>query len=843
MRKNGFLFILALLFVLAVNLFTIKAADIQKAPVWDGETYLGRNYDADFDKMFDNFERATLIADANTAGMCLAEVDGSDVDLTSRTSYLRANYSNTLGTTLDAPIYKVGSIGNSNGSYANLVLEMKKGSDTASINDLILAFRYDDNHEDIYVPFTELLDPMGEVMPELTDSYQLYIIHVLNTLDGKQYDPIEGKSDSAIEAGGVVVGLHLLADKEGTGVGTVDIQSVYWTNKDDTLGYSASENDYLLDDFNRTVLSEANDKVWWRGGGPGSEIIGKWLAFDYTSKKAVFREAGYDPSNATGAFENVVFRIKGTVGGEDILISPFYVVDGSDVYGDPVALSTLKGPDDKVVPGITTGFQNIVVNFEKSGWEKNVNGFKLESKDGETGLVYIDDIFFTNMEYDASQTLTEYPLIDPTNLLVFDDFSRQELIAYDNYDASVANPKTAELGFKFILSYHGLDRLSLAEGSLVFDCSTNEDYINYKPAKTEYNDGSYDYVVFKMKGTDGASLEGFHFATLKADDSASNVVWGNGGLKSGTGLPIPDFDTENYPYTTEDGYIYVIVDLAASGLTDEVAGFDMYYSGSGKLFIDAIFFANSGVPTLDMDNRVMFDDFNRTEFSSDNYWYYLNENASIVDNAAVLDSLNQKHSYIKFASPTNNADNPKEYLVLKMKGDEGTTLESFRMQIINADGDSPEKFYNQDQLVSFPGVSIPEVSTNYQYFIIDLEASGLPANAQGIIVTFGDWAAGKLYIDEIFFADRLPQVDELEEALAEVDDKPDNGGETTTTTTEATTTTTTEQTTTTTEDTTSDDKKDDKGLSEGIIAAIIGGGVILVGGVTYFFISRRRLNR
>src|SRR5690606_12551260 len=139
----------------------------------------------------------------------------------------------------------------------------------------------------------------------------------------------------------------------------------------------------------------------------------------------------------------------------------------------------------------------------------------------------------------------------------------------------------------------------------------------------------------------------------------------------------------------------------------------------------------------------------------------------------VLDATGNKHSYIKFASPNNNSEALKKYLVLKMKGEEGTTLESFRINMINEDGDSPISFYNAGQLVSFPGVSIPQVSTEYQYFIIDLEASGLPVNAQGIVVTFGDWDEGKLIIDEIFFADSVDQLELIEDALEKIDNPDD----------------------------------------------------------------------
>src|SRR5690606_9998248 len=91
-------------------------AQIQTAPVRDGGAYLGRVFDPDFDKLFDNFERPILTA-VDATGLWWATTEGSDVHLTERKGYLRARYSPTLGTTKDAPIYKVASPGNTQGAY------------------------------------------------------------------------------------------------------------------------------------------------------------------------------------------------------------------------------------------------------------------------------------------------------------------------------------------------------------------------------------------------------------------------------------------------------------------------------------------------------------------------------------------------------------------------------------------------------------------------------------------------------------------------------------------------------------------------------------------------------
>jgi len=756
LQKVFSVFILVLIVMASFQLFSVTAADIKTAPVREGDKYLGREFNQDFDKLYDIFERATIEGVAGT-GLWWASTDGTDVRLTEREKHLEANYSTTIGTTKGAPIYKVASPANTDGAYPFLVFVMK-GKNGASINDLYISFRYDDNHEDIDVNFTDLFDPDLYPLPEFIDQYQVYIIDLASSLNGKEFISKDGTGN--IQAGCALAGFHLMSRTDGDGAGTVVIKEVYWSKDATTLGYVEDNNNALLDDFNRTDLSDTTGtSIWWRGGSPESKIIGKHLVFDYTNKKAIYRSAGYDNSNAHGIYENFVLRIRGTEGGEDLKISPFYVKeDGTEIYGEPVALSSLKGPDNQPVPALTKDFQNIVINFAANGWDKKVNGFKFESIDGKSGLVYIDKIFFTNLEYDASSVLTEYPILDLDDIVVFDDFERETVGATAEYDPN--NPVALENDLFFIIAYAGMDRMSIDNGALVLDCTQNSDYIQYTSAGVNNNDGSYQYVVFKVKGEEGATLENFRIKTIDASDARSSDVWGNGGLKSGTGLPIPDFGAENYPYITDDGYMYVIVDLAASNLTETVNGFDIFYSGTGKLYIDAIFFANPGVPVLDMDNALIFDDFERDvlvpeDLNSINKWYVEGAKATIEDGSVVLDATDKAHAYYKAGGYPNNYDEPKEYLVLTMKGAEGTTLESFRINTITDKGDSAERFANQGHLVSFPGVPIPELTTEYQTYIIDLEASGLPANAQGLTITFGDWAAGKLYIDDISFADRV----------------------------------------------------------------------------------------
>lgn len=771
--KKAFSFLIAFVLLLTWSLFqfdvlarTIKEADVRGE---DGR-YLGRPFDPAFDLMFDDFNRSTITGIAGT-GLKSATNEGSEVYITDY--HLVANYSNQVGTTKEEPIYKVASPVNTEGAYQYLVFEMR-GYNGASINDLILSFRYDDKFYDIDVPFVDLYGPDYDALPELTDEYQTYVIDVTSSLDGKTFVNIEDESIT-VDASSAIVGFHFMSDPETDGSGTLEIRRVYWS-KTPNPEFSDSDPNYaLLDRFDRERVEQGGENIYWRGGSPESKIVGKWLAFDYTNQKAVYEAIGEDNTNADETYKNVVLRIKGTAENQDLLMTPIY---SDESRGEAKALSTLKGPDQELVPALTTEFQNLVINFEANGWNKDVIGFRFESKADEEGLIYIAQVFFTNMEYDASSIDTTYPILDPNDLVVFDDFNREELGATTDYDPN--NPVALANGMLYIIAYNGIQRMSVENGALVFDATNTESnfYMQYTAAASErVNDGSYRYVVFKVKGTNGASLNNFRLQTIDMDDKRSEVRWAHGELLSGNQLPTPPLDAEDYPYVTEDGWMYLIVDLALSQLTTTVRGFDLFYSGDGKLYIDTIFFANRGPVLVNEEEKVVFDDFNRDELapadppSAGKYWF--DTNARLEDNALVLDAVDDAYVYYRTAGPVNNADQPKRYLLLTMKGSEGTTLESFRLSMIKGSDVDEPRFYNQGQLVSAPGVVIPELTTEYQVYVIDLEASGLTVDAEGISIFFGGWDSGTLYIKEIAFADALDIVELIEEKLAELAEEPE----------------------------------------------------------------------
>src|SRR5690606_32316186 len=137
------------------------------------------------------------------------------------------------------------------------------------------------NYADIDVDFVDLFDPDFEPLPELTEEYQVYIIDLVNSLDERVFERLPDRyGPDTIPAGRNLAGFHLMARSTGTGQGIIDIREVYWSRDALTLEYTDTPDNFLLDDCEREVVSETNPDIWWRGAGPGSFIVGRWLAFD-----------------------------------------------------------------------------------------------------------------------------------------------------------------------------------------------------------------------------------------------------------------------------------------------------------------------------------------------------------------------------------------------------------------------------------------------------------------------------------------------------------------------------------------------------------------------------------
>ncbi|MDP3130352.1 MAG: hypothetical protein Q8N15_03335, partial [Bacillota bacterium] len=414
---------------------------------------------------------------------------------------------------------------------------------------------------------------------ELTGEYQIYIINIPDTLDGLTFTAKSGYTDVA--AGGSIVGFHLLAD--GINAGTVEIQSIYYTNDAVTVG--VGENDFVIDDFQRVDVGAAVAGIWWHGSVGG--IVGLWLELADGTEDAVY---AFDNA-PIGDYQNVAIRIRGVIGG-DLLIRPVFDDGlGGTTLGASVLLSALLNPENTAIGTLAGGFQTVLVNLANNSWGDTLCGLSITV---ETGAVSIDWIQYKSFfEVEAAT----YPSLASDDLVVFDGFDRATLGATAAYDPT--NPVALANGLYYIISYtnsEALGKLYTEENALVFDCTANADYINFVEASQTGNLGTHPYIVFKMKTDEGGSFADFRFQT-----GSGNVVWANQFYAA------PDLSSFASPYVSNDGWTYVVIDLALSGFLTSFEELTMYYSGSGRLLIDSIFFANDDYPRLDLENRTVAD--------------------------------------------------------------------------------------------------------------------------------------------------------------------------------------------------------------------------------------------
>lgn len=640
---------------------------------------------------FDDFTRSVI----ESTGVSFT----GEVALSDRVKHLVVDYTDTLGITPDDAIYKAASGANTQGSYLYLALVMK-GSNGASINDLKVAFRLDDNHELIIRDFTDLVDPDYQALPELSTDYQVYLIDIANSLDGLTFTGKTGHTDVA--AGGSIVGFHLMAD--GVGSGKLEIEEVYYTGDAISTGYSDTF-DFLIDDFQKATVATALTDVYWCGSV--GYLVDKWLIMDASSAEATYQ----DESTPINDLENIEITLRSSVEG-DIYVTPIFN-DGSITLGTEVLLSTLLDDEGNALGNITTAFTTKRINLENNSWANTLTGLKFRLA---SNVVTIDKIEYLTITEGADPV---YPEISAEDVVVFDDFERDEVGATTVYDAN--NPIALANDLYYIITYSDAvtkGQLYIENGAVVFDNTEDEGYINFVEASLNGNLGTHKYLVFRLKTDQGGSLDQFRIQT-----GTDAVTWANEFYAA------PGMLSVDSPYLTNDGFMYMVVDLELSGLLTSFEELTLYYSDAGRLIIDSIFFANDSIKELDLDNKNEVDEFDGVE----------------------IITAGEDYAYNHLAITDANTQNQR-YLVMVVKG---TGFADFRFEAYDGEGSSPVKYITD--LVGIDGYKykLEDLSdTEYRYLIIDMEATGIKFHPTGIHLHLNN---AKIYFESIFFADTLSE--------------------------------------------------------------------------------------
>jgi len=619
-----------------------------------------RAYNGLFDKTLDDFSGAT--ATGTGTGVYLGA------------PYLLVKLDPTAefpGTTSGDPIYKYAT-----GTYAiedsyQIGFRMKLVAGSLPLNKLKLGLRGGDAWNVYELPFSTLQNGDAEALPELTTEYQDYVVDLNNSIadDTVEYTLSGTSTLSGTRVLSKVLGFHLFAGDAVTA--KVALAEVYLVK---------AGNVTVLDDFNRANVGAADANCWWRGS------IGSIVARNVTLNEGTT----YSVENTVNAvdYENIVVTIKGDARG--LSVQP--IIAG--VAGTAVAWTTLKDAEGNLLPTTMLSYKNCIVNFAQSGFASGVTGLVFAS----TAKVSISGLFFSNLI--TKEAVKQYPYLDTTSTVVFDDFNRTQSGFNGDYNASATNPIVTDAGLYFALSYNHGDLVTVADGHVTLDATTlaEGDYINFKEGSSRGNAG-HQYVVFVVKGTDGATLDGFRVGGTAGPVYTS--AW-----RSAFGLNIPTLSNTTYPYIDANGYTYIIVDMVESGLsvTDSI---DMYYSGTGKLLIDQIFFANKTELGIDLSTSYPIGSGGTADFTAGGYVYMWGGfNGDLC-----------------------------RYLSLTVTGDGVADLASFRLEYNGL------TLWGKDAaLIGVDGLPITgELTTEPRTAIIDLVASGYTIAATDMHFHFGDF--------------------------------------------------------------------------------------------------------
>ncbi len=492
-------------------------------------------YDAKNDAVFEDFDRAE-ISDTVTAS-------GAGVDLGER-PYLHIEYTadqDNPATTAAAAIYKQGSgsLGEVS-SGGTITLTMRSPDSSVDLSELYFGARGIDQDNQVFgKTFDQLKDSENDPLGNITAEWQTFEISFTNSYEDEDVFP--NSSDKV--TGKPLLAIHIYVAEEAEG--TLDIASVE---------YSTTGENKPLNEFrgagNVLAMAQAADSATWWADSNGGTVVKRAVKMTGDSftvvKDSPVGDYTYAIIEAEGDVENL--KVATTTDGE--------AWENEETYdGYSVALT---------------------------GQEK---GFKF-SYDGEESVT-VKRIYLTKLE--VRTPMTAIPVIDATTADLLDDFSVAQSTFPSEWEDMSNTPEMVQAGMNYRIGYHNGDKVKIENGELVFDAT--DDYIQFKFMSKTASYGKY--IVFKMKTDDDATLDNFRFALGRSDDVFSTVVIYANQLKAGYQKAAALLDDGN-PYKDGDWY-YVVADIEESGFPVSDVGYgglDLYWTGTSKLHIDEIFFAD-----------------------------------------------------------------------------------------------------------------------------------------------------------------------------------------------------------------------------------------------------------
>ena len=582
---------------------------------------------------------------------------------------VRINSSNPVfPSSADASIYKQGEGTYPIKDYDGIGFRMKLDDAKKIAKDhLVLALRGDDACKVYEIPLSEAVDPDGTALNDFNGEYQDFIISPKQTIadENTVYTKNDG-TPSTIKVLDTIVGFHFYA--KGICDATLDIASVF-------LVKGAQKT--VLDDFEHEKPNAASPNLWWRDST--GTIVGREVHLDKGASYTI-------PVDASK--ENVVLNIKGDTSNTD-----FYV-DGTGGEAH-ASWGLLRDKNSNLIPAALKGvYAPIAINLAASS--VTISGITAISIRSSSPIT-INKVFFSDL---TTKAASPYPGLNALtqDITVFDSFNRSQSGINADYDASHASDIVKNAGLDYVLSYNtGTASMVSVNGSAaVFDATSlaANDFIQLKEGSDAHARVGQQYLVFSIKMEGGATLDNFRFNYGGAGVKYMNDCYASFGTKS-TATP--------YVNAEKSDYTWYVIDLKETGITNTDNSLDMYYSGTGKLSIDEIFFADHYLPSLAIVNA--------------------NVNPDIKDVNVPLDA-GYKYQYGGYLG------NPSAPVIgLTLHGDGTATLATIRLELNGTTLWFKDKVIFDTKGNPIDGAAVLPTTDTTIY--IDLIKSGFPTGTDG----------------------------------------------------------------------------------------------------------------
>ncbi|MCL2861685.1 MAG: hypothetical protein FWE22_04665 [Firmicutes bacterium] len=580
----------------------------------------------------------------------------------------------------------------------------------------------DTGHEQaVFVRFDQLngSESFASEGRELSNDWQYFIVDLEESFVGLDFPatPAVGEAPArpaAQVALSNVMGFHLTS--QGLTGESIDIERIFLAG---TMAGANRQNITTFHGGATLAAMQANEfgAFWVNSNGT---IHRRNVTLPQNGVVEIVNEA-----NAATAFNYAVIQATGAVAGLRVQTT----TDGGDTWSSEVALVHNALP--------LTGA---------------VDGFRITNTG--TATVTINRIFLTN--FLVRQPDRNFPAIDEDSIFMIDNYADTQLSLHPYGHVGVIPPRESDpnsiIAGRFSPASLPGTSLNVQNGVLTMDSAAHDwmsmDFDIY--GADQPNLAHHDFIVFRARTTNYASFANFRFNFRRTGAAASPVRWfNNGGDRVLAGYQFGTTANLGLNPYIDDGWVDLIVDinLTFPGFgTGLLSGMTLFWSGNDALIIDEIFLASR--QTRDFTATIT----NRVEIGP-----YADDLPITMVAPAGADAAAAN----MWLGPYHGNNSP--LLVLRMRAvTPGANLNTLRLDFWGAGTIYVVPGEGGNQIVDNNGELWRPLSTQSQYFVIDLYESGITNDIAGVAI-WRNSLNGTVIIEDIFFADDV----QIEYALFE----------------------------------------------------------------------------